>query len=284
MTNQDFINSLTKKSDLPPGHKRAPEPHHSDRIPILDQGIRPLPRPNPATPANIQLWLPEIEWLIRKSKIPSFFSFIPDSQRKSLVREHYIYKDFMIFALDLLPEELETIRTENDLWQKVLEAFLFLFNHMSVSFFPNITFGPVIINGEKKINFCVILFKGKTASGKIWEGYRKLASFCLNINNNQGKKDESENKPTEPIYKTDDERIYQAIQKMLEEKNISVRKIFGLDMRQWRSKIIYKKIMDLEIFKIDRENQNEKIYQPENFGRLTQEVITEILTMENPQN
>lgn len=73
----------------------------------------------------------------------------------------------MIFALDLLPEELETIRTENDLWQKVLEAFLFLFNHMSVSFFPNITFGPVIINGEKKINFCVILFKGKTASGKI---------------------------------------------------------------------------------------------------------------------
>lgn len=71
---------------------------------------------------------------------------------------------------------------------------------------------------------------------------------------------------------------------MLEEKNISVRKIFGLDMRQWRSKIIYKKIMDLEIFKIDRENQNEKIYQPENFGRLTQEVITEILTMENPQN
>lgn len=230
----------------------------------------------------------ELEWLVRRSKINAFFSFVPSDKRPHLLRWAYSYRDFSIVALDLLPEEIEKVRANFETWKKVLEAFLFIHNHISEDFYPNITFAPVIINGDEKAGSCIVLFKGKTESGKTPEGYRKLKSFCLNIStkmkNNDDEMSRSDRDEFEPTPMTRDEKIFKEIYEMLEGGNISVRKIFALGMKQWQSRLIYSKISELWLFEIDRENQNLKTYFPNKFELLTTQTITEILSMENPED
>ena len=230
----------------------------------------------------------ELEWLVNSSKINAFFSFVPSEKRPHLLRWAYSYRDFSIIALDLLPEEIEKVRANFDTWKKVLEAFLFIHNHISEDFYPNITFSPVIINGDWKAGSCIVLFKGKTESGKTPEGYKKLKSFCLNIstktNDNLNETNPNDKNESEPFPITKEERIFTEILEMLEGEYISVRKIFALGMKQWQSRLIYSKISELWLFEIDRENQNLKTYFKEKFGLLTIETIAEILLMENPED
>ncbi len=230
----------------------------------------------------------ELEWLVRRSKINAFFSFVPSEKRPHLLRWAYAYRDFSIIALDLLPEEIEKVRANFDTWKKVLEAFLFIHNHISEDFYPNITFAPVIINGDGKAGSCIVLFKGKTESGKTPDGYRKLKSFCLNIStkkkDNVNETNQNDENEIEPIPITKEEKIFKEILEMLEGEYISVRKIFALGMKQWQSRLIYSKIAELWLFEIDRENQNLKTYFHDKFELLTLETITDILSMENPED
>lgn len=225
----------------------------------------------------------ELEWLVNKSKINAFFSFVPNETRPHLLRWAYAYKDFSIIALDLLPKEVEKVRANFETWKKVLEALLFLHNHISEDFYPNIAFVPVIINGDGKVGTCIVLFKGKTESWKTPEGYRKLKSFCLNIST-KTKDNGNETKEAEALPITKEEKIFEEIKKMLEGRCLSVRKVFALWMKQWQSRLIYSKISELGLFEIDRENQNLKTYFPETFELLTPQIITEILLMENPED
>lgn len=230
----------------------------------------------------------ELEWLVKRSKINAFFSFIPSSERPHLLRGAYAYRDFSIIALDLLPKEVDKVRANFETWKKVLEAFLFLHNHISEDFYPNITFAPVIVNGDWKAGSCIVLFKGKTESGKTPEWYRKLKSFCLNIStktkDDKNKTNRDNENKTEPIPITKEEKIFNEILEMIEGECISVRKVFALWMKQWQSRLIYAKISELWLFEIDRENQNLKTYFPDKFELLTVETITEILLMENPED
>jgi len=59
------------------------------------------------------------------------------------------------------------------------------------------------------------------------------------------KEKEVEKNGAEYNYQPTDKQIYERINVMLLNKNISVRKIFNIGMKQWQARLIYKTLNDL---------------------------------------
>lgn len=55
-------------------------------------------------------------------------------------------------------------------------------------------------------------------------------------------------------------------------------------MKQAQARAIYKKLEELEIFKVSYVNNNEKYYFPFNNDRFTEQYIDEIMDEENNEN
>ncbi len=71
-----------------------------------------------------------INTLCNTSKINSFFSFHQTVERKLLVDEIIELKNYTIIRLNLTSEEMLKTVQENSTFRKVLESFLFLYNHL----------------------------------------------------------------------------------------------------------------------------------------------------------
>lgn len=96
--------------------------------------------------------------LLNTAKINSFFSFHQTDTRKRLVDEIIELRNYTIIRLNLNGEEILKTEQENTLFRKVLEGFLFLYNHISKQYYPNIAFTPLVINGNKFAS-CILIFR-----------------------------------------------------------------------------------------------------------------------------
>jgi hypothetical protein len=226
--------------------------------------------------------------LFQTSKVNAFFGFTSTSERPSIVGEVFEQKNYTIVRLELTEDEILKTRQENALFQKICEWLLFLYNHRGKSYYPNITFTPLIIHGHK-FPSCILIFRGKVKStGEKRDGYQTIKSITLNIDT-RWPLDDSEYMERKDQERADDEytilppdkRVYHKVRDMLSNQSISVRKIFNIGMKQWQARLIYKTLHELTIFTIDTTNNNEKIYFPERYKELTQELITEIMNEEN---
>lgn len=228
--------------------------------------------------------------LLNTAKINSFFSFHQTSDRKRLVEEIMELKNYTIIRLNMTGEEILKTEQENATFKKVLEWFLFLYNHIWKRYYPNIAFTPLVINGHKFAS-CILIFRWKSKDTNhippSW--YQKIKNISIQIDERWPFDDaeymeqiEANEKGTEYIYKPTDTRIYERIQAMLLNKNISVRKIFNIGMKQWQARLIYKTLNDLWLFEVHPENNNEKMYHPENYSQFTGEHITTIMNQESP--
>jgi hypothetical protein len=226
--------------------------------------------------------------LFQTSKVNAFFGFTPTTERPSIVGEVFEQKNYIIIRLELTEDEILKTRQESPLFQKICEWLLFLYNHRGKSYYPNITFTPLIIHGHK-FPSCILIFRGKVKStGEQRDGYQTIKSITLNIDT-RWPLDDSEYMAQKDQERTDDEytilphdkRIYHKVRDMLSNQSISVRKIFNIGMKQWQARQIYKTIQDLALFTIDTTNNNEKIYFPERYKEFTQAHITSIMNEDN---
>lgn len=234
--------------------------------------------------------LSTISALLNTAKINSFFSFHPTDERERIIDEIIELKKYTIIRLNLTSEEILKTEQENAIFRKVLEGFLFLYNHIWKQYYPNIAFTPLIINWHKFAS-CILIFKWKSKDANQlpppW--YQKIKNINLQINerwplddDEYTKEKETENSDAEYNYQPTNKRIYERIQWMLLNKNISVRKIFNIWMKQWQARLIYKTLNELWIFEVHPENNNEKIYHPEKYLQFTGEHIITIMNQENP--
>lgn len=228
--------------------------------------------------------------LLNTAKINSFFSFHPTNERKRMVDEIIELKKYTIIRLNLTSEEILKTEQEHSTFKKVLEWFLFLYNHIWKRYYPNIAFTPLIINGHKFAS-CILIFRWKSKDTNqippFW--YQKIKNINLQIDerwplddDEYMKEKEAWTNDTEYNYQPTDKQIYERINGMLLNKNISVRKIFNIWMKQWQARLIYKTLNDLWIFEVHPDNNNEKIYHPENYSQFKGEHITTIMNQENP--
>jgi hypothetical protein len=226
--------------------------------------------------------------LFQTSKVNAFFGFSPTRERSSIVGEVFEHKNYTIIRLELTEDEILKTRQENTLFQKVCEWLLFLYNHRGKSYYPNITFTPLIINGYK-FPSCILIFRGKVKStGEKRDGYQTIKSIMLNIDTRWPLDDseymeqkDQERADNEYMILPPDKRIYHKVRDMLSNQSISVRKVFSIGMKQWQARLIYKTIQDLALFTIDTTNNNDKIYFPDRYKELTQEHITSIMNEDN---
>lgn len=234
--------------------------------------------------------LSTISALLNTAKINSFFSFHPTDERERIIDEIVELKKYTIIRLNLTSEEILKTEQENTIFRKVLEGFLFLYNHIWKQYYPNIAFTPLIINGHKFAS-CILIFRWKSKDvhqlPPTW--YQKIKNIHLQIDerwplddDEYMKEKEMEKNDAEYNYQPTDKRIYERIQWMLLNKNISIRKIFNIWMKQWQARLIYKTLNELWIFEVHPENNNEKIYHPENYSQFTGEYIITIMNQENP--
>lgn len=230
-----------------------------------------------------------INTLCNTSKINSFFSFHQTVERKLLVDEIIELKNYTIIRLNLTSEEMLKTVQENSTFRKVLESFLFLYNHLWKQYYPNIAFTPLIINGHKFAS-CILIFrwKSKDKNQPPLSLYQTIKNINLQIDErwpyNDGEymsQKDIENNEAEYTYQPTDKRIYERIGGMLLNKSISIRKIFNIWMKQWQARLIYKTLIDIWLFEVHPENNNEKIYHPEKYGQFIQEHITTIMNQEN---
>lgn len=234
--------------------------------------------------------LSTVNALFDTTKINSFFSFHQTTVRKRLAEEVIELKKYTIIRLNLTSEEILKTEQENATFKKVLEWFLFLYNHIWRQYYPNIAFTPLIIN-EHKFASCILIFRWKSKDTNQIPpvGYQKIKNINLQIDERWPfddeeymKQSEADGKNAEYTYQPTDKRIYERIQGMLLNKNISVRKIFNIWMKQWQARLIYKTLSNLWIFEIHHENNNEKLYYPDIYTDFTQEHIGMIMSQESP--
>lgn len=234
--------------------------------------------------------LSTVNALFDTTKFNSFFSFHQTTERKRLVEEIIELKKYTIIRLDLTGEEILKTEQENNTFKKVLEWFLFLYNHIWKQYYPNIAFTPLVINWHK-FSSCILIFRWKSKDTNqippSW--YQKIKNINLQIDecwplddDEYMRQGEANDKDAEYTYQPTNKRIYERIQTMLLNKNISVRKIFNIWMKQWQARLIYKTLSDLWIFEVHPENNNEKIYYPDKYTDFTQEHITTIMNQESP--
>lgn len=229
-----------------------------------------------------------INQLFITSKLNSFFSFRKTDKRKSLIDEIIELKNYTIIRLNLTNEEILRTKREHATFKEVIESFLFLYGHLAERLYPNISLSPLVINWHK-FPSCIIIFQGKQAGTAIpppiW--YQKITNIHLQINEKWPYSEENDTTPVslhEPLYTRENKRIFQRIYSMLVNGDISVRKIFDIGMKQSQARALYKKLEELEVFKVSYTNKNKKFYFPFNNVKLTQQHIDEIMDEENSPN
>ena len=225
------------------------------------------------------------------SKMNSFFWFRKTEKRKTLIEEVIEFNHFTIIRLNLNNDEILLTKKEHETFKPVIESLLFLYNHLSERHYPNIGFTPLMINGHK-FAACILIFRGKQQGTSVPPliGYQKITNINLQIDEKWPYNDENiendithGNTPKRHLT-TENKRIFQRIYSMLVNRNISVRKIFDIWMKQTQARAIYKKLEELEIFKVSYVNNNEKYYFPFNNDRFTEQYVDEIMDGENNEN
>jgi hypothetical protein len=232
--------------------------------------------------------LPTISELFITSKMNSFFGFRKTDKRKSLADEIIELKNYTIIRLNLTHEEILRTKQEHATFKEVIESFLFLYGHLAERLYPNISLSPLVINGHK-FPSCIIIFQGKqpwtSIPPPIW--YQKITNIHLQINEKWPYNEENDENDTTPVnpheqlYTRENKRIFQRIYSMLVNGDISVRKIFDIGMKQSQARTLYKKLEELELFKVSYANKNKKFYFPFNNPKLTQQHIDDIMSDEN---
>lgn len=224
------------------------------------------------------------------SKMNSFFSFRKTEKRKTLVEEVIELKSYTIIRLHLTNEEVLKTKQEHTIFKEVIESLLFLYNHLSECLYPNIGFTPLVINGNK-FPTCIIIFRGRQQGTSVPPsvGYQKITNIQLQIdekwpyNAENTQNDTTQANNNERHLTRENKRIFQRIYAMLVNRNISVRKIFDIWIKQSQARAIYKKLEELWLFQVKAFNNNEKMYFPWNYGIFTEEHIKEILNQENQE-
>lgn len=226
--------------------------------------------------------------LFTTSKMNAFFSFRKTDKRKMLVEEVIELKSYTIIRLGLTNEEVLKTKQEHVVFKTVIESLLFLYNHLSERLYPNIGFTPLLINWHK-FPTCIVIFRGRQQGTDVPSpmGYQKITNIHLQINEKwpydeeNTQNDMTQANPNERHLTPENKRIFQRIYAMLVNRNISVRKIFDIWIKQSQARTIYKKLEELWLFQVKAFNNNEKMYFPWNYGIFTEEHIKEIMSQQN---
>lgn len=166
-------------------------------------------------------------------------------------------KNLFIIKLKLNYKQVTFIERNNNDFINVLILFLNAFNWWNDIKYQNITYNSLIIN-KRVFNNCIILFNSKK--------YPKWYIYTDNIKINL------KNYLIDENIKKDD-LIFLEIIWLIENKNISVRNLIKLWLKQNISREIFDYLKEIEIFIISKNNLNNKIYNFDNLNKINKSYL-----------
>ena len=171
--------------------------------------------------------------------------------------------DDNINILDRLEKMLENIFTKNnfDAFVNVLNLILKTYNDYFDINYNNITFNSVYL-WEKILKNCIIFYNSK----RIKESWFLISRNPLKIE----------------IQKVIENKEISIIDKILDliiNKNLSVRNLIKIWIIQMRARELYNFLKEKEVFVVDNNNRNEKIYFFENIKKIRKKHIEWILAI-----
>lgn len=178
---------------------------------------------------------------------------------KWLIKNSYKIKNIVIVELDLWIEDISFINNNFDAFINVLNLILKTYNDYFDIKYNNITFNSVYL-WEKILKNCIIFYNSK----RIKESWFLISKSPLKFEIQKT----IENKKTDLIDKIVD---------LILNKNLSVRNLIKIWIIQIRARALYDFLKEKEVFIVDNNNRNEKIYFFENIKKIRKRDIEEIL-------
>ena len=178
---------------------------------------------------------------------------------KWLIKNSYKIKNIVIVELDLWIEDISFINNNFDDFVNVLNLILKTYNDYFDIKYSNITFNSVYL-WEKILKNCIIFYNSK----RIKESWFLISRSPLKIE-------------IQKIIENKEISIIDKILDLIINKNLSVRNLIKIWIIQIRARALYDFLKEKEVFIVDNNNRNEKIYFFENIKKIKKKEIEEIL-------
>jgi len=178
---------------------------------------------------------------------------------KGLIKNSYKIKNIVIVELDLWIEDISFINNNFDAFVNVLNLILKTYNDYFDIKYSNITFNSVYL-WEKILKNCIIFYNSK----RIKETWFLISRSPLKIE-------------IQKIIEKKEIDIIDKIVDLIINKNLSVRNLIKIWIIQIRARSLYDFLKEKEVFIVDNNNRNEKIYFFENIKKIKKKEIEEIL-------
>jgi hypothetical protein len=164
-------------------------------------------------------------------------------------------KNIIIIQLNLEIKEISYINNNFDAFVNILNLILKTFNNYFTIKYNNITYSDVYV-WENILKNCIVFYN----SNNIKENWFLISKTPIKISKTEKEKD-----------------IVDKIFDLIMNKNLSVRNLIKIWIFQIKARKIYKFLKEKEIFFIDENNQNEKIYNFENLKNISKSDINDFL-------
>ncbi len=178
---------------------------------------------------------------------------------KGLIKNSYKIKSIIIVELDLWIEDISFINNNFDAFVNVLNLILKTYNDYFDIKYGNITLNSVYM-WKKILKNCIIFYN----STKIKESWFLISRSPLKIE-------------IQKIIENKEIDLIDKIVDLIINKNLSVRNLIKLWIIQIRARSLYDFLKEKEVFVVDNNNRNEKIYFFENIKKISKKEIKEIL-------
>lgn len=180
---------------------------------------------------------------------------------KWLLKNSYKVKNIVIVELDLWIEDISFINNNFDVFVNVLNLILKTYNDYFDIKYNNITFNSVYL-WEKILKNCIIFYNSK----RIKESWFLISRSPLKIE-------------IQKIIEKKEMDIIDKIVDLIINKNLSVRNLIKIWIIQIRARALYDFLKEKEVFIVDDNNRNEKIYFFENIKKIKKKEIEWILAI-----
>lgn len=174
---------------------------------------------------------------------------------KWIIKNIYNLKTIFIIELDLKIKEISFINYNFDAFVNILNLILKTFNNYFTIKYNNITYSDVYI-WENILKNCIVFFN----SNKINETWFLISKSPIKIKTFEKEKD-----------------LIDKIFDLIMNKNLSIRNLIKIWIIQIKARKVYKYLKEKEIFIIDENNNNEKIYNFENIKNISKDDIKRFL-------
>lgn len=200
--------------------------------------------------------------------------FEPEKNNKeNIIVSSLFFFNMVVFTFSLKEDMMAKILKKQVLFREICIDFLWLYNSIFFSYYSYVSFDDITINNTLFSHSIFLVWTDEAKRNRKWE--------YITLSNVHFYSFHAENKlllTNKLTYLKSGEEPYEQIMSLLDAQNISVRQIEKIpNITQKQSRNIYKELIQLWIFVIDKKHTNKKIFFPENFSKFSKENFHKIV-------